>query len=240
MTRLRCGCSLTPEPHCHIVRAGRGASFTRHIHVTCPTGVAGRISIGARVAYCRDHIAISTRERKICDTPARSARCSAKSKHGVRQLPDAALIEKWLGYSLMREAHRHIVRASRGASFAHVVDVLSPAGVAGGISIGARVRYGRNQRAVAVNVDVGRGRPAPGETHRIYSPNLALCGAERDRSRCRCRRGCRSRRCRRSRRRSWCGAGYSGQDIYPAPAIDVVWRAGSAALGRRNKMSRVI
>ena len=63
---------------------------------------------------------------------------------------------------------------------------------------------------------------------------------------CRCRRwasgSARSGRCwwRRSRRRGrwWCP--YSSRDIDPTPAINVVWRARSAALGGRDKDSRVI
>src|SRR5205814_9320768 len=50
--------------------------------------------------------------------------------------------------------------------------VASPAGVAGGINIGTIVRRCDNQHAIAVDVDIGRGRPAPGETHRIYSTHL--------------------------------------------------------------------
>src|SRR6266478_5673459 len=86
-------------------------------------------------------------------------------------------------FSLLLELHSRIVGAGRTARFTYTIPVASPAGVACGISIGARVRYRRDHRAIAVDVDVGRGRPAPGETHRIYAPHLVLRGAERDRPR---------------------------------------------------------
>src|SRR5437667_12564192 len=70
------------------------------------------------------------------------------------------------------EPHSRIIRAGRSASFAHPIRVASPAGVAGGIDIGTVVRRCHDQHAIAVDVDVARGRPAPGETHRIYSPTL--------------------------------------------------------------------
>ena len=50
------------------------------------------------------------------------------------------------------------------------------------------VRLCRNQHVIAVDVDAGRGRPLPVETHRIYSSHLFLLGPELERSRC-CRRG---------------------------------------------------
>src|SRR5215470_13689875 len=50
---------LTPERHCHLVRAGLGSSVTHLIHESSPAGVAGGIGISARVRYCRDHISIT-------------------------------------------------------------------------------------------------------------------------------------------------------------------------------------
>jgi len=44
-------------------------------------------------------------------------------------------------------------------------------------------------------------------------------------------------RCPRRTRRAW---GCSSKDIDPAPTIHIVWRSSSAALGRRNKMRRII
>src|SRR5215813_9225849 len=82
---------------------------------------------------------------------------------------------------LLPEPHLHIVRAGLGASFAHPIGVAGPAGVAGGIDIGTIVRRCHDWHAIAVDVDVGRGRSAPGETHRIYPSHLASRGAERDR-----------------------------------------------------------
>src|SRR6266571_7496620 len=86
---------------------------------------------------------------------------------------------------LLTEAHSCIIRAGRAASFTHPIGVASPAGVAGGIGIGTIVRRCHDQHAIAVNVDVGRGGPAPGETHSIYSPYLAPRSLELD---CNCLR----------------------------------------------------
>ena len=120
-------------------------------------------------------------------------------------------------FSLLPEPHRRIVGAGHGASFTHLIRVPGPAGVSGGISITARVGYCRDHDSIAVDVDVGRGRPAPSEMRRIYSTHLATCGAERDRA-----------------------AGYSSQDIDPAPSIHVVWRTGRAAQGGSDVNGRVI
>src|SRR5262245_11876504 len=81
---------------------------------------------------------------------------------------------------LLREPRSRVIRAGRGASFTHPILVASPASVAGGISVGTTVRRGHDQHAIAVNVDVGRGRPAPCETHRIYSSHLGLRSTQRD------------------------------------------------------------
>ncbi len=61
----------------------------------------------------------------------------------------AALIE--VGYLISlgprtTEAHRRIARAGRSAGLTHSVRVGSPAVAASGISIGARVRYRREER----------------------------------------------------------------------------------------------
>ena len=53
------------------------------------------------------------------------------------------------------EAHRRIVGAGQGASFTHPIRVGGLAVGTGGISIGASVGYRRDQRAIAVDVDVG-------------------------------------------------------------------------------------
>src|SRR6266542_534292 len=161
--------------------------------------------------------------------PRRRSSCfpgCAKGKRGARQLPGAALLEKWPVVPLLPEPHCHLVGAGEGANCTYLIRVPSPPGVAGGISIRGGVWYGRDPIFIAVDVDVGRGRPAPGETYCIYSSHLAPGGAERDRYRC--------------RRRSRCAAGYSGQDIDPAPSINVVWRSRSAAQGGSNMDGRVI
>src|SRR5438876_10385809 len=51
--------ALLPEPHGHLVGAGRGARFTHLIGVPGPTSVTGGINIGARVRYRRDHNSIA-------------------------------------------------------------------------------------------------------------------------------------------------------------------------------------
>src|SRR5205809_5297285 len=142
---------------------------------------------------------------------ARSAVCVAKSKRGDRPLPDAALIEDWLGCSLLgREIHSHSVRAGLGRSFTHLVREASLASNAGGVVIQTIVRRCCDHHSIAVDVDVGRRRSPPLETRCIYSPHLFPLGGELNRS--------------RSRRWSWswCGAAYSGQDIDSAPSINVV------------------
>ena len=67
--------------------------------------------------------------------------------------------------SLGRKVHGHIIGACPGAGFTHVIYVLSLAGVACGIVILSIIRRCRDQYAVAVHVDIGRGRAAPSETH---------------------------------------------------------------------------
>ena len=129
---------------------------------------------------------------------------------------------------LRREIHSHRIGAGLGSSFTHLIHEASLAGGAGGVVIQTIVRRCRDHNSIAVDVDVGRGRPPPLETRCIYSPYLFPLGSELNRSRRRCRS------------RSWCAAGYSGQDIDPAPSKNVVWRSGSATLGGSDMNSRVI
>src|SRR5438876_642551 len=95
-----------------------------------------------------------------------------------------------LVFLLMPEGHGYVIGARPGPSFAHPIHILSLAGVAGGIIILSVVRRCRDQYAVAIDVDVGRGGAAPRETRRINSIYLFLPGAEgnrpgsRRRSRC--------------------------------------------------------
>ncbi len=81
---------------------------------------------------------------------------------------------------LIREDYSYIIGARLRASFAHPVHVLSLASVAGGIIILSIVRRCHDQHVIAVDVNVGRGRPSPLETHRIYCVYLFLLGAEYD------------------------------------------------------------
>src|SRR5262249_461031 len=132
----------------------------------------------------------------MCHIPP-SARRGAQSKCGVQQLPDAALIQKRFGCSLLgREIHSHSVRAGLGTSFTHLIREASLAGRAGRIVIQTVIRRCRDHtRSLAFDVDVGRVRSAPGKTRCIYSPDLFPPTGQRDRSRCRC--------CRWSCRWSW-------------------------------------
>src|SRR5436309_602193 len=50
---------LLPERHSRIIGASLSASFTHLIRVASPASVAGGISIGACVGYCRNHISIA-------------------------------------------------------------------------------------------------------------------------------------------------------------------------------------
>ena len=85
---------------------------------------------------------------------------------------------------LFRESHARVIGARRGPSFTHSICVLSAAGVAGGINIESwSVRLCRDQHVITVDVDVGRGRPSPVETHRIHSPHPFLLAPELDLSR---------------------------------------------------------
>jgi hypothetical protein len=61
----------------------------------------------------------------------------------------------WLSCLPTTESHRRIVGAGLGASFTHLIRVGSPAAVAGRISVGACIRYRRDQRAIPVDIDVG-------------------------------------------------------------------------------------
>src|SRR5437763_6588750 len=68
----------------------------------------------------------------------------------------------WL-FSLWPEIHSHSVRAGLGASFTHLIHEASLAAGAGGVVIQSVVRRCRNHISIAVDVDVGRGRPPPFE-----------------------------------------------------------------------------
>jgi hypothetical protein len=61
----------------------------------------------------------------------------------------------WLSLLPTTEPYCGIVRAGLGASFTHLIRVGSPAVVAGRISVGACIRYRRDQRAIPVDIDVG-------------------------------------------------------------------------------------
>src|SRR5260370_7605883 len=106
---------------------------------------------------------------------ARSAMCGAKSKRGVRPAAGRRVESRsGLVVPLLPEAHCHLVGAGLGSSFTHLIHVLSPAGVAGGIDIGTIVRRCHAHYAITVGVDVSYGPPAPAQTPPLYSFPLAL------------------------------------------------------------------
>ena len=81
--------------------------------------------------------------------------CVGKSKRGVHQLPDAALRENFLDFSLLREIHSDSVRTVLGCSFTHLVHEAGLAGSAGGVVIQTIVRRCRDYNSIAVDVYVG-------------------------------------------------------------------------------------
>src|SRR6266566_1667801 len=95
----------------------------------------------------------------------KSRMCGGKSKRGVRQLPDAALIEVASLISLPQEPHPHFVRTVPGARFAHLVRV-DPVD-SEHVRIGARVLHRRDLNSIAADVHPGRVRTSPAETHHL-------------------------------------------------------------------------
>jgi hypothetical protein len=61
----------------------------------------------------------------------------------------------WLSSLPTTEYHRRVVGAGLGASSTHLIRIGSSAAVAGRISVGACIRYRRDQRAIPVDIDVG-------------------------------------------------------------------------------------
>jgi len=59
------------------------------------------------------------------------------------------------------ECHGHLVRTSLGAFVTHLIRVRGRAAGSRRIGVEAIIRGGDDHRSVAVNVDVGRCRPAP-------------------------------------------------------------------------------
>src|SRR5882757_836068 len=93
--------------------------------------------------------------------------------------------------SLLWECHYDIVGTNRRTSLAHLIGEANLAGGAGGVVIGTIIRRCRNHNAIAVNIQIGRGRLSPFEARCIYSSHLFPLASELNRSRC--------------RRRSWPG-----------------------------------
>src|SRR5262245_47011494 len=105
----------------------------------------------------------------------------------------------WL-FPLRLERHSRSFGAGLGSSFTHLIPEASLSSVTGGIDIATIVRRCRYHSRIAsvqllnasIDVHLTGSRPAPGETHRIYSVDLAPLGTERDLWRC---RRCGRRRC---------------------------------------------
>src|SRR4029453_13085888 len=96
--------------------------------------------------------------------------------------------------------HRDLVRAVRSTGFAHPIRIGSLAIAVDVIGIETTlVRHGDNQNAVAIDVDVTRGRPTPEEVHRLQAVHFVTTRVQSDLHRwCRCWRRRRCERCRRS------------------------------------------
>jgi hypothetical protein len=88
------------------------------------------------------------------------------------------------------ECHRHLIRTGVAAGFAYLIRVGSRATVTGGIGVETVIRGGNDQHAVALNVDIARSGPAPGEVHCLPALHLVTTRTERD-ARCGRRRRCR-------------------------------------------------
>src|SRR5262249_33765568 len=95
------------------------------------------------------------------------------------------------------ERHSRGLGAGLGSSFTHLIPEAGLAGMTGGVEIATIVRRCRDHSRIAsvqllnaaIDVDLVRRGPDPGETHCIYSVHFAPLGVERDLWRCRRGRG---------------------------------------------------
>lgn len=78
------------------------------------------------------------------------------------------------------QPHRGLVGAVQGPGFTHLVRVAGFSAAVDVVGMEAVVRYGRDQLAVAVDVDFGRGRAATGEIGLVQALLPAPLGGERD------------------------------------------------------------
>src|SRR5216117_2968861 len=161
--------------------------------------------------------------------------------------------------------HRDQVRAVPSARYAHLIRIGSLASAVDVISIGTTVvRHRGNQRTVAIDVDVTRGRPTPEEVYRLQAVHFVTMRVQRDlhgrRCSCRCwchgcrrcccwRHGCRRSRSRRSRwswrrrglgrakdfhRIRWRGRSVAACQPDVAEAVRVSWEVAPRSHERRN------
>src|SRR5207248_10640486 len=78
-----------------------------------------------------------------------------------------------LYYSATAKPHRYLIGAVLCSRFAHLICNGGPTLLARAIRIAASIGHCRDDHTIAVNVDVGRSRPAPDEINGVNSMNLA-------------------------------------------------------------------
>jgi hypothetical protein len=67
------------------------------------------------------------------------------------------------------ECHRRLIRTGAGARFAYLIDVGGMTRGTGGIGVETVIPGRGYHNAVAINVDIARSRPAPGEVHYVLT-----------------------------------------------------------------------
>src|SRR5438093_9634478 len=127
-----------------------------------------------------------------------AARKTRRRLHGAAWIEPACL---YRDLATTAKPHRDQVRAVSSARYAHPIIIGSLASAVDVISIGTTVvRHRGDQRTVAIDVDVTRGRPTPEEVYRLQAVHFVTMREQRDLH----GRRWRSRRWRCSRSRRWC------------------------------------
>ena len=79
------------------------------------------------------------------------------------------------------KAHCHFVGTVRCERFTYLVHIAGVASLhTDRVSVGVCVRHGHDHIAIAVNVDIRRDRPVPGEVNRVHAVHLIANGTEHD------------------------------------------------------------